>query len=175
MNNNQQHAPRQPDFTVARNGINAALNEMEYVVNVPAVQDTNQILATVVRIEATLTEVRDTFNNTRTTVDHMDVRLAADERIVREWVPRAAASNHNNLAFVTNSLVHRWDTPLMAFQHATTNQPTPNFPATAGDIANMSAAMINAVLLALGAATDGIRQVKVERLKQRIGLISVLT
>jgi hypothetical protein len=33
--------------------------------------------------------------------------------------------------------------------------------------------MINAVLLALGAAADGVRQVKVEHLERRIGLISV--
>jgi hypothetical protein len=146
---------------------------MEYVVNVPAVQDANQILAAMACMEATLTKVRGILNNTRITADHMDVRLAVVERIVGEWGPRAAASNHNNLAFVTNSLVRHRDTPLMAFQHATTNQPIPDFPATAGDIADKSAAMINAVLLALGAATDGIRQVRVERLKLRIGPISI--
>jgi hypothetical protein len=128
MHNDRPQDPPQPEYNVARNSINASVNKMEHGVNSPAIQYANQILATMARMEAALMEVRGTLNNTTTTVNHMDGRLAAVERIVGEWGPRTAASNHNNLAFVTNSLVRHRDTPVMAFQHAIINQAAPIFP-----------------------------------------------
>jgi hypothetical protein len=155
----------QPDFAQVQvglndttNGLNTAVGglttfatEMQRIVNIPAIQDGNNLTATLARIENTLQDIRRDINCLDTKLD---------------------ASNHNNLAFMTNTTVRHPSSTLMPFVHFRNGQPIPNFPATPADIVALSLVDINAILLALGEQANGTRPDKNTRLRTKVGLLS---
>jgi hypothetical protein len=140
------------------NGLNTAVGgltmfatEMQRVANIPAIQNGNNINATLARIENTLQDIRGDINRLDTKLD---------------------ASNHNNLAFMTNTTVRHPASTLISFVNVRNGEPIPNFPATPADIVALSLADINAILLALGEQVNGTRSDKNTRLRTKIGLLS---
>ena len=130
-------------------GLQAAATRAGRMANLPAVADGNAILQA----------IRDMNDNLNNRFDELCTLIAA--------------SNHSSLAFVTNSHVRHTDTTLMPIHHHINNLAIPNFPVTSAQVSNLTVAVLDQILEALGAPTNGNRADKKARLLARIELLPI--
>jgi hypothetical protein len=147
----QQPAP-QPDFDRVRTSLNDFVDEMQSVVNLPAIQNANHILDALNAINGRLggMEVRLGAIETRldgmdarlggmdARLDGMDTRLDGIETRLDRLDLRTAAANHNHSATIQNSRLFSGTQPLTALHHSTTNALIPGFPATGDELRGLS-------------------------------------
>jgi hypothetical protein len=140
----QQPAP-QPDFDRVRTSLNDFVDEMQSVVNLPAIQNANHILDALNAINGRLGGMEVRLGAIETCLDGMDARLdGIDTRLdgietrLDRLDLRTAAENHNHSAIIQNSRLFSGTQPLTALHHSTTNALIPGFPATGDELKGLS-------------------------------------
>jgi hypothetical protein len=128
---------RQPDFGRTRTSLNDFVDEIQSVVNVPAIQNANNILDALNRINGRL-DVMDGRLNVmdgrlgaiETRLDGMDARLnGIDTRLdgidtrLDAMDTRTTATDHNHSAIIQNGRLHSGDQPLTALRDPVTYGP----------------------------------------------------
>jgi predicted NBD/HSP70 family sugar kinase len=79
-------------------------------------------------------------------------------------------SESNSIARLQNSLLISPDSALTELHNPETNLPIDRFPATPGEIYQMTNAALNSVLRALGVGVGGTMEARRQRLRLKIGL-----
>ncbi|KAI0101573.1 hypothetical protein GGR51DRAFT_530156, partial [Nemania sp. FL0031] len=180
-----QQPPQQPDFAVINDkfrtlgtGVSAKLTEigndfstkcaeigqeLGLCPNLPPIAQGNEILNMLRRMDTRLVRIE-------TRQGEMDTRLRRIEAAVDQLNNRALAGESNVVARAHNSITFAGK-PLAALYSPTTNELIEDFPATRGDLDELSHMRVVDLLRQLGQPIDGTPDEKRSRLKCACGIL----
>ncbi|KAI0115422.1 hypothetical protein F4814DRAFT_419471 [Daldinia grandis] len=162
--------PAQPDFPTIASNYAGLSREFSRCINLPAVNEGNQILSVLRDIQSAVSRLEARMVKIETRMEKIETRMERIETQFHELGIQMKAMDSNNISRLINSKGENQKAELQPFHAVSTGEQIENFPATVGDIQDLSNAELSRILLLLNQPSTGTQQVKRKRLALTIGV-----